>query len=342
MRRTLSSLLLAFLVLSSLLAIAAPGVIAAASDFSNFGADGTNSDWGVFEPLSLVIKPIIHLFTVIGDLDQDTMAAVTRFVIWLVVFALVYGGLGAAGQAWLSNNIRMVLGFAFATISAIFMPEDWIMQIGSGWAQVAFIAMTIPILLVVLVFAIKTWNSQPILSMACWFLLSGLLLYYKAAMGIAKPDNNVMGGWTGIIAIVVQYALVIVLIALIISVFKAMGSLTAGGGAQLFGGGLGGLTNWFRPNPGGPGPGPGPGPIPPVPPIPPPGQNPLQQQIAGLVQQITQQQGAINALNAQLQNPANNLTQQQVTDLMNAINVMIQLQGEYNNLMAQLNAQQHP
>lgn len=343
MKRQTIGILFACLLILQITALAIPSATA------QIASRSTNSEWGIFQPFSMIVDPIIHLFNKSGDLSGDQKAGITRLVIWIAVFAVVYQGLTVvSGQnGWIKGNVAIALAFAFATISAIFMPQEWVLQIGSSWAQVAFLLLLSPILIAIAVYAFNTRDNNPLLSASALFLLMGILFYFWTVVGVANPANNTVaiGGvdFTGILDIVINYALLIVAICFLIQLFRGLSRLS-GGAAGGGGGGpnLGNLLGGGQGNqPAGGGP-----PAPQV--MPPPGpanpqvqqqQQQLQQQINDIVQQMNQLQGQIQQMQQAWGNPGQQvMTGQQITWLTAAITQLINLQQQYITLQNQINA----
>ena len=142
----------AFLLGFTLLILLSSSISAIETPTSNFAG----SVFGIF-------SPIINLFQKMNQLSIDNLEALTRFMIWIVVFAILYGvmrALSKASMKWMAGSIAIVLAFAFATISAIYMPKALILQIGGTWAQVAFLILLVPILALFGWYAIKQWNEK--------------------------------------------------------------------------------------------------------------------------------------------------------------------------------------
>jgi len=348
-RKRTIGIFITLLFVLQLTAISLPSVYS-----QGIGSRGADSEWGIFQPLSLIVDPIIHLFNESGSLSADQQAGIARFIIWIAVFAVVYQGLMvASGQnGWIKGNVAIALAFCFATISAIFMPREWVYQIGAGWAQAAFLLLLSPILLGIAAYAWSQRDNNPLISAAALFLLMGILFYYYTVFGVANPAGNTVAiagvDFTGIIDIVVNYALLIVGILFLIQLFRGL-SRMGGGGQGAGGGGIGGaLGNIFGGGQGGN--------------QPPEGQQQAQQaqqqaqnlqqnqqqqqqlnqQVQNLIQQMNQAQQQLNQMNQFIANQGAPITAPQIQNLINAIDHMIHLQTEYNQLIQQLNAAQHP
>ena len=343
MRRKTIGIFFTHLFILQLTVISIPSVYS-----QGIGSRGADGEWGIFQPLSLIVDPIIHLFNESGSLSADQQAGIARFIIWIAVFAVVYQGLMvASGQnGWIKGNVAIALAFCFATISAIFMPREWVYQIGAGWAQAAFLLLLSPILLGIAAYAWSQRDNNPLISASALFLLMGILFYYYTVFGVANPAGNTVAiagvDFTGIIDIVVNYALLIVGILFLIQLFRGLSRLGggAGGGA---GGGIGGaLGNIFGGGQGGNQPGNAPPPPPAVQPQVIAQQQQLQQDIDQVVQQMNQLQQNINQLQQAFQAQGNQaVTAQQIGWIVAAINQMITLQEQYAQLVQQLNALQN-
>ncbi len=212
----------------------------------------------LIEPLSWVFGPFVNLFDQSGSLSAGTLVAITRFVIWLVIFAVIYSVLkNVSGLKWITNSIAMVLAFSFATISAIFTPAIWILQIGSTWAQIAALAMLGPIMLVLLWHAWKK-RDVPALSAAELFVALALLEYFNVLFSIEYPPGNFIsvegiGRAPGVLSVVCQTAIVVVSIAFIIQLIRAIMALMPKGETVKSEGNLGDtFKKMFTPSPANP------------------------------------------------------------------------------------------
>ncbi|TAL52011.1 MAG: hypothetical protein EPN86_05500 [Nanoarchaeota archaeon] len=304
----------------------------------------------------MVFDPMLHLFIQAGKVQGDELAGLTRFIIWIVLFAVIYGALRAINQPWLSNNVSLVVALGLATLSAVFMPDWAIAQIGSSYGQIAFVIFLLPIVGLILWIAISKWN-QPLASTPAWFLLLVLVSYFNQVISVARPSDNKLPltpgmsieSVTGIMHPIFQVLGAIVAIAFVVSAIRLLTSLPGmfGGGGQGAGGGgfnLGNLNpfNWGQGNqPAGGGP-----PVPQVPAPPGPAQpqvqqqqQQLQQQINDIVQQMNQLQGQIQQMQQAWGNPGQQvMTGQQITWLTAAITQLINLQQQYITLQNQINA----
>ncbi|MEK6968787.1 MAG: hypothetical protein AABX51_09270 [Nanoarchaeota archaeon] len=342
-KKTIGILFISLLVLQ-LSAIAIPAVTAQAAD----------GEFGIFQPLTLIIDPILNLFGQ-GEAIKTHQTAIARVVIWIAVFAVVYQGLSvASGQSgWIKGNVAIALAFCFATISIVFMPEDWIIQIGAGWAQATFLVLLSLIMVPVAILAFVNWNKPP-LSAGLLLLTQGMLFYYYTIFGrdsMGAKSVSVGGvDFTGIIMIAVNYALIIVLIALIIQVVRSLTQLGSGyaSSGSLGSGVLGRAGDFFRQRPA---PETRPNERRNEPPTSPAAldgpadqqDQQLQNQINGVVQQMNQAQQMINQMNQFIATQGNQpLTATQIQNLLNAIEHMINLQQQYNGLLQQMNAAQPP
>ncbi|MEK6968605.1 MAG: hypothetical protein AABX51_08325, partial [Nanoarchaeota archaeon] len=232
---------------AALLLLILPAPAFAQSSGNIFGSN-INSDFGIFSPLGSIISPIINLFVQAGNLEGENLIGFTRFIIWIVVFAVIYGGLKVAGgqAGWIKNNIAVVLALCFSIISAIFTPDEWILQIGSSWAQVGFLLMIAPILAVILVFAVTQWN-KPLLSAPLWFVALALISYFNQLLGIERPQGNTvpipgLENSTGIMHVIFQVLGTVASIAFIIQLVRAILGMFSGGNLQ---GGGPNIRGWF-------------------------------------------------------------------------------------------------
>src|SRR3989344_4762107 len=203
-----------------------------------------SSDFGIFEPLGSVFSPIFNLFIQGGALEGQDLLGFTRFIIWIAVFAVVFMGLKTASgeKGWIKDNIAIVLALCFSTISAVFMPNQWVLQIGSSWAQAAFLLMVGLILAAVIGGAYALRNS-PLMSAALLFIGLALVSYFNEVLGIERPEGNVVAVFadeasTGILHVVFQTAGAVVGIAFLIQLIRGILGLFGGGNLQ------GGGPNW--------------------------------------------------------------------------------------------------
>ena len=104
---------------------------------------GAASFGNVLQPIKAIFVPIINLFGGASKLDAFQLESITRFMLWIITFSIFYWGLTKTNI--IQNNIAIALAFCFATISAIFMPSQLVLQVGGTWGQIAFMILLSPV-----------------------------------------------------------------------------------------------------------------------------------------------------------------------------------------------------
>ncbi len=237
------TLLLALVLLSSL----APAF--AQQSGSPWGSSsGGGTDIGVFEPLKIVVTPIFNLFVKAGSLRGEELQGFTRFMVWLIIFSVVYTGIKVVPTFKENNNVCIVVSLALSAISAVFMPDWAVAQIGSSWGQIGFLLPLLVIFGGIIYAAVKTWD-QPILSLALWLIALTVISYFNAVLAEGVPGDNrlsvdlpgPLSSATGILQPVFQIGGAVIGIAVIIQLFRALGGLAG----RLGGRAAGGVSNWW-------------------------------------------------------------------------------------------------
>ncbi|MBI2665213.1 hypothetical protein HYX12_01160 [Candidatus Woesearchaeota archaeon] len=122
MQKRKEALLLLLLSLAFLLVI--PSALALPSIFENVARDIVsigNLNW-------------------LGVADSAVVIGVTRLLIWIFVFTIVFAVISATSGkegkslGFLQRNHAMVIAFVVATIAAIFLPASVLAATGVGWA----------------------------------------------------------------------------------------------------------------------------------------------------------------------------------------------------------------
>ncbi|TAL51936.1 MAG: hypothetical protein EPN86_05720, partial [Nanoarchaeota archaeon] len=203
--------------------------IQVSAQFPNGNPFGSNTDvgnLGIFEPIKSIVQPIINLFVQAGKVQGDNLEGLTRFIIWIILFAVFYGGMKAVNLSWLTNNVRLVLALALAALSSIFMPTWAVAQIGSSYGQIAFFILLLPIFGTIVYLAAWHFRNEPRLSAPLWFITLVLISYFNQIFSIARPADNripLAGSLTatGILQPIFQVAGAIAAIAFIVQSIRA-------------------------------------------------------------------------------------------------------------------------
>ena len=199
-----------------------------------------NMQINFLEPIIGIFKPILGLFNGISSMSSSELEGMTRFLIWIAIFALVYAAANMTIKG-LGNGPVIAFAFVFATISAMFMPSSLVLQVGGSWGQVATLILIGPILAAVLYGIIAWWGeSPPFKALACAFLLFYMLAYFNALFlvsnsgpgGLARVPAMNLGGLPiyGILGVVFQVGSSIAAILLLILIVRCIAGIFSGGG----------------------------------------------------------------------------------------------------------------
>lgn len=97
---------------------------------------------GVGDTLSNVWQRILSIgnLSLLGLSDSSAVVALTRILIWILMFTVFFallsflGGKEGRALGFLKRNHAIVVAAVLATISAIFLPAPVLLATGTGWA----------------------------------------------------------------------------------------------------------------------------------------------------------------------------------------------------------------
>ena len=139
----------------------------------------------------------------LGLSDSAAVIGLTRILIWILVFTLIYvllKGLGSKKDAqmgvlsFFNNSQAMVVAAVLATIAAIFLPGTVLAATGTSWALViAFILIWLPIVGIAFLLWKIPWDGDDtkftvflkfILCLVLFWVLTAMK-YHVQAMGVS-------------------------------------------------------------------------------------------------------------------------------------------------------------
>jgi len=194
------------------------------------------------EPLKMAIGYIVDIFSLsFLDGNRTSYVAMTRFLIWLVTFTIIFEILTHIPNLPFSKKGAQVIAFAMATMSAIFMPDDLLLGIGESYA--AAIALAAVAVLVFVSWSIsRSLNlensaQKMLFVMINLAVIAMLAMINKMLVAEGKPSANFIGGLT--IASVVGTAITVAMVWQAIRVFSAIFAGTGGALNKAWLGGIG-------------------------------------------------------------------------------------------------------
>ena len=111
--------------------------------------------------IGTTFRNIFHQIISIGDLsflgltNQTVLTALTRVLIWIIIFTVFFGvlntnkALSFMGEGKGRKGKSIIIAGALATIATIFMPADLLLATGAGWSTViSFIMIGGPVVAV--------------------------------------------------------------------------------------------------------------------------------------------------------------------------------------------------
>ena len=138
--------------------------------------------------------------TWLGMADSAVVLAVTRLLIWVFIFTVIFAVIAiASGKerkslGFFQRNHAMVIAFVMATISAIFIPPSVLLAVGVGWATaVSLLLIGGPIVgLAMLLWLIPFDGKETRNSLFLKLILCLLMFWVLSAM--QYHVNHLLGG----------------------------------------------------------------------------------------------------------------------------------------------------
>jgi hypothetical protein len=136
----------------------------------------------------------------LGMADTAIVLGVTRLLIWVFVFTIIYAVIAVASGnnnvslGFLKKNHALVVALVMATITSIFLPPEVLLAVGSGWATiVAFVLIGAPVVgIAFLLWKIPGKGEETRFTLFLKFVLCCLLFWVLTAM--KYHINHLMGG----------------------------------------------------------------------------------------------------------------------------------------------------
>jgi len=148
---------LILLALAIALMMMTPGCISSTTPLGSLPGTSGSVITSLITPAFKIIIDIFSLdaFGISSGLSSPTreLVAVTRFLIWILIFAVfnygakaAFSGIGAAGggrAAVSSQSLPAILSFTLATMTAIFMPAHFLVLIAEEYSSFVFWALAL-------------------------------------------------------------------------------------------------------------------------------------------------------------------------------------------------------
>jgi hypothetical protein len=195
-----------------------------------FGGGSSSEDLTLGNPFGILWEPIKSIFSGIEKMSESDAKIVMRALVFLVIFVVFFGvfkwlSSSSKGFEWLGGNIAMVLSFALAVMSCIFIPEQALTAIGGSYGQIAMLILFMPVLLMMIFLVIKTENhwAKLALLLASTYMVAYFNMFFKAS----RYADNSIGG------IIFRVLSAVLAVWMLIELFGGLGSLSFGGGNGL-------------------------------------------------------------------------------------------------------------